>query len=390
MKKALIIFILASVFGVAAILFVFRGDFKLTPDSAAINDAVMTAAKIDDESEAVVLLTNMLLSEYEGLNNSIKTRDYRLRIFLIVYVCVLALAGAVSYLYCEKRVLSPFRRLRKFARDIAAGELDVPLEMDKGGVFGAFTESFDVMRDQLKIARENAREAERAKKELVASLSHDIKTPVASIKAAVELSLLTAADEKEKARLEQIGAKAEQINTLITDMFHATLQELRQLAVNTAEIHSTLLPGLIKNADHKGKAKPFAIPDCIVLADTVRLQQVFDNIIGNSYKYAGTDIEIHAGFEGNFLAVTTSDFGGGIPAEELPLITGKFYRGKNSADKSGYGLGLYISKSIMEKMNGKLECRTSENGFSVRLMFLIAGAKTAAEGNQGQNERMIL
>jgi signal transduction histidine kinase len=298
---------------------------------------------------------------------------------LIVYVCALALAGAVFYLYCEKRVLSPFRRLRKFARDIAAGELDVPLEMDKGGVFGAFSESFDVMRDQLKIARENAREAERAKKELVASLSHDIKTPVASIKAAVELLLLTAADEKEKTRLEQIGAKAEQINTLITDMFHVTLQELQQLAVNTAEIHSTLLPGLIKNADHKGKVKPFTIPECIVVADTVRLQQAFDNIIGNSYKYADTDIEIHAGFEGKFLVVEISDFGGGVPAEELPLITGKFYRGKNSADKSGYGLGLYISKFIMEKMSGALECRTGENGFSVKLMFLIAGAKTAAD-----------
>jgi signal transduction histidine kinase len=370
MRNALIVFILVAGFGIAVVLLVFRSDYAPTPDIAAINDAVMTAAENDDESAAVNFFADMLLAEYYKLNEEAKNRDLWLRFFLILYVLVLAAAVAIYYLYCEKMVLAPFRKLRRFARDIAAGELDVPLEMDRGGAFGAFTESFDLMREELKRARENAREAERAKKELVASLSHDIKTPISSIQAAVEVLLLSVTDEKERNRLEQIAAKAEQINTLITDMFHATLEELQQLTVNTAEIHSTILPNIIKAADHKSKVKPFAIPDCIILADTTRTQQVFDNIIGNAYKYAGTEIEVNACFEGDFLAVTVADFGAGVAADELPLITGKYYRGGNAADKSGYGLGLFICKYIMEEMGGRLECYADENGFAVKLLFL--------------------
>ena len=77
--------------------------------------------------------------------------------------------------YCSR--LTPFRKLRRFARDVAAGNLDIPLEMDSYGSFGAFTESFGLMREELKKARENERAADQSKKELVASLSHDINTP---------------------------------------------------------------------------------------------------------------------------------------------------------------------------------------------------------------------
>jgi signal transduction histidine kinase len=371
MKRVLAIFLAVALLGAAAVFFIFRGGMTLAPDAAAINDAAMTAAEAD-APEAVNILTNHMLSEYDGINERVRNRDGGLLVFLFVFIFIFAVAGAALYLYCEKRVLSPFRRLRGFAAHIAAGELDIPLTMDKGGSFGAFTEGFDLMREDLQKARENERAAERAKKELVASISHDIKTPVASIKAAVELLLVTATDEKEKTRLEQIGAKAEQINTLITNMFHATLEELQQLSVSAAEVHSTVLHSIIKNADYKCKTKPFTVPGCIILADAVRVQQVFDNIIGNSYKYAGTEIGISAGFEGGYLAVSVTDCGGGVPDGELPLITGKFYRGGNASDKSGYGLGLYISKSIMEKRSGRLECENNGNGFSVRLMFMVA------------------
>jgi signal transduction histidine kinase len=228
------------------------------------------------------------------------------------------------------------------------------------------------MRDELKKARENERAADRSKKELVASLSHDIKTPVASIEAAVELMLVKAKDEKEKTQLERISKKAEQINSLVTDMFHATLEELQALSVNTAEIQSTLLPKLIQNSDYKAKTKPFIVPGCIVLADPVRLQQIFDNIIVNSYKYAGTDIEINAAIDENFLVIDIRDFGPGAPEDELPLLFNKFYRGKNAVEKSGYGLGLHIAKFLSEQMSAKLTCETRPGGFAVTLFLQLA------------------
>jgi signal transduction histidine kinase len=245
--------------------------------------------------------------------------------------------------------------------------------MDRHGRFGAFTESFDLMREELKKARENERNADRSKKELVASLSHDIKTPVASIKATTELMLINPKDEKEKLQLERINEKAEHINALITDMFHATLEELQALNVTPAEIQSTVIPQLIQNADYKGQVKPFIIPSGIIVADPVRLQQVFDNIIGNSYKYAGTDIKIDARFDNQYLIIDISDTGSGVPDDELQLLLNKFYRGKNAGDKSGYGLGLHISRFLLEQMSGELRCENrSGGGFAVKIMLRLA------------------
>ena len=89
-------------------------------------------------------------------------------------------------------VFKPFKKLQSFAVNVARGNLDIPLKMDKNNPFGAFTESFDIMREELAAARQSEYAANRSKKELVASLSHDIKTPVASIKAVSELMLMRA------------------------------------------------------------------------------------------------------------------------------------------------------------------------------------------------------
>ncbi len=133
--------------------------------------------------------------------------------------------------YMHSTMLRPFRKLKGFAERIAGGNLDIPLEMDKRNLFGAFTESFDIMRSELKKARIAEAQAQQSKKELVAKLSHDIKTPVASIKAVSEVGLAVAANEKEKANYTHIISKADQINTLVTNLFTATLEELQQLRI---------------------------------------------------------------------------------------------------------------------------------------------------------------
>ena len=79
-----------------------------------------------------------------------------------------------------------------------------------------------------------------------------------------------------------------------------------------------------------------------------------DNIIGNSYKYADTDIEVSGRFDGDCLAVTVRDFGPGVASEELSLLCEKFYRAGNATGKSGSGLGLYLSRYFIEQMGGTL------------------------------------
>lgn len=288
-------------------------------------------------------------------------------IFLLLF---LVFIGYITYL--RKALVQPFNKLKSFAQSIAGGNLDVPLAMDRNNLFGAFTESFDIMREELAKSRENERKANQSKKELVAQLSHDIKTPVASIKAISELMQVKTMDEKENNQLETIGEKADQIDLLINNMFHATLEELQELKVNPREEESTQIPDLILKADYRKLANLKGIPDCIVIFDKLRLQQVFDNIISNSYKYAATPIDITAKIEQRNLIINFRDYGRGVLEEELLLLYSKYYRGTNAKNKSGSGLGLYISKYFMQQMNGDIYCNNLPDGFAVTIELRIS------------------
>jgi len=293
-------------------------------------------------------------------------------LFILLFTfTVIAILGALYLLFLKRTIITPFNKLQSFARQIARGNLDVPLHMDKNNLFGAFTESFDIMREELAAARQSEYEANRSKKELVASLSHDVKTPVASIKAVTELMLLRATDEKVVKQLTMISAKAEQINQLVTDLFHATLEELQELKVTVTEEYSSILHEMIENVNFDDQVQCEPIPECIILTDPVRLQQVFDNVISNSYKYAGTSVCIISQIVPGYLQVDIIDHGPGVQAEELPLLFHKFYRGDNVVGRQGAGLGLYISRYLMQSMNGEIECHNRSDGFMVTLRIKL-------------------
>ncbi len=338
--------------------------------SLTMNDAIKNRDTITDLSVNDILVGKLIIhNDYRIL---IQNNKKQLIIVGIITFSVLLIVQTMYILYLNQRVFKPFRRLQSFALHVARGNLDIPLNMDKNNVFGAFTESFDIMREELVAARQSEYVANRSKKELVASLSHDIKTPVASIKAVSELMLLRATDDKVIMQLNTIYSKSEQINLLITDMFHATLEELKELKVTVTEEHSHVLKGMITNVNHDEPIICDSLPDCIILTDVMRLQQVFDNILSNSYKYAGTSVTIQYHISQAYLEVRIMDYGDGINEDELPYIFNKFYRGNNVKGNNGSGLGLYISKYLMQSMQGDIECHNREDGFTVTLKIKLA------------------
>lgn len=294
---------------------------------------------------------------------------------IVLSVAILISSGiCIGYaVYMYVTMIRPFRKLKGFAERIAGGNLDIPLEMDKRNLFGAFTESFDIMRSELKKARIAEAQAQQSKKELVAKLSHDIKTPVASIKAVSEVGLAVATNEKEKSNYTHIIGKADQINTLVTNLFTATLEELQQLTVTPTNIDSKQVKILIKNADYMHRAAVPDMPECLVYADSLRLQQVFDNIFANSYKYAKTDIIVTAEKADNHIVISIEDYGGGVPTEELPILKEKFKRGSNAKNTEGAGLGLYISDYFMKEMQGELNIENGEHGLKVTVALALSG-----------------
>lgn len=294
-------------------------------------------------------------------------------VFVVTAAMLLQLGICAGYLCLMRRTMViPFHKLERFAQRVAGGNLDIPLEMDRHNLFGAFTESFDLMRAELKKARIAEAKANTAKKELVAKLSHDIKTPVASIKAASEVGAALAADDKNRENYRQIIRKADQINTLVTNLFSATLEELQELTVTPSDVKSTELRALLENADYLHRAALPEIPDCLLSADRLRLQEVFDNIFANSYKYAGTDIDVTAKLEGGYLAVCVEDHGGGVTEEELPHLKEKFRRGGGAESVEGAGLGLYISDHCMREMGGRLTLKNGVSGLRAEVWIALS------------------
>ncbi len=302
-----------------------------------------------------------------------KQTNTKIAVFVGSLIAVTILVFVFYYLYIKKSVIDPFRKLKSFAVRIAGGNLDTPLEMDKGNAFGAFTESFDIMREELKASHDREEKAVKSRKELVAQLSHDIKTPVASIKAMTDVMSLTATDET-KDTIAAISAKADQIDELISNLFHATLEELEQLEVKPEDVNSTDIVKIIKDADYLGKIKKLDIKEAVVYADKLRLNQVVSNIIFNSYKYANTEISVNGKFdsENKYLLIEIADKGPGVPEDELEIITQKFKRGSNAGNNDGSGLGLYISDYLMKKMDGRLTPKNIEGGFAVELALKIS------------------
>ena len=299
--------------------------------------------------------------------------EKQLVVFVVTAAILLQLGICAGY-FClmHRTMVIPFHRLERFAQRVAGGNLDIPLEMERHNLFGAFTESFDLMRAELKRARIAEAKANAAKKELVAKLSHDIKTPVASIKAASEVGAALAVDAKNRENYQQIVRKADQINTLVTNLFSATLEELQELSVTPSDMKSGELCTLLENADYLRRAALPEIPDCLLSADRLRLQEVFDNIFANSYKYAGTDIDVKAKLEERYLTVCVEDCGGGVTEEELPHLKEKFKRGGSVEGIEGAGLGLYISDHCMREMGGQLVLKNGTSGLRAEVWIALS------------------
>lgn len=339
--------------------------------SESINKAVIHRDTILDIQVDDFIVGKMII--YNGSEQIFRAWRGKMTVILVSGVLLQGVVCAIYLIYLNRVVIKPFQKLKGFAERIAGGNLDIPLEMDRQNLFGVFTESFDLMRSELKKARRAEAEANESKKELVAKLSHDIKTPVASIKAASEVGMALTDNERLRDNYAQIICKADQINTLISNLFTATLEELRQLSVITEDMESREIRRMLENADYLRRAVLPDVPECILSADRLRLQQVFDNIFANAYKYAGTDVNAAVYREGGRLVVSIEDHGGGISAEELPLIKEKFRRGSNAKNIEGAGLGLYISDYFMKEMHGELVIENGTDGLKVTVVIPLSG-----------------
>ncbi|MCQ2467868.1 MAG: HAMP domain-containing histidine kinase [Clostridia bacterium] len=290
------------------------------------------------------------------------------------------LGAALIGVYVNRNIYKPFNQMKEFAGKIAEGDLSVSLVMDEENMFGSFTESFDIMREELIKAREREIALQKKERELVASLSHDLKTPITGIKVTTELlqAKLTGTDESfaqdYNDKLQNIMRKANQIDNLVNDLFESTLDDLGEIKVNLCDEDASVLNDIIARYDDRKLVRCSEPMSVIINIDLRRMGQVIGNIISNSYKYANTVIDVEYKVVDDYLSMCIRDYGPGVTPDEIGLITNKFYRGKitNESKVDGSGLGLYISKMLMTKMNGELIPESVGNGLAITLLIPLS------------------
>ena len=363
-------------------------DSQVGSESKVENPTVEYAIKMNYPYRYIVY-DNRIVGTVILIDNGMsRVESARLKLFIALGICgfVLLILMIIFYIYVEKNIIIPFERMKDFAGKVAEGRLDEPLSMDKENIFGAFTESFDIMRVELAESKKRELSLQKKERELVASLSHDLKTPITGIKLTTELlqaklgiigdkEACTSFDVRDiSGKLENIGKKAEQMDILVNDLFTSTLDDLGEFRVNIQDEDSKVIGDIIKKYDDRNFVKSDEIPAVIINIDVRRLSQVIGNIISNSYKYAGTEIEISYKVTEEYLRMKIRDYGPGVPESEIDLITNKFYRGKawKNSKEEGSGLGLYIAKTLMEKMNGELITESNGEGLEITLLIPLS------------------
>ncbi len=299
----------------------------------------------------------------------------------VIFLCIISLIFLCSvFLYIYFAILRPFDKMKIFAEKIAQGNFEIPLNYERSNYFGEFTWAFDSMRREITKARSCEREAVANNKTIIATLSHDIKTPISSIRAYAEglEANLDGTHEKRMKYLSVIMRKCDEVSRLTNDLFLHSLSDLDKLKISMEKLELTaLIENTVKEIAAEQDDIHFQTPNFTVWvdADCNRLIQATENLINNARKYAKSDIDISMACLDDIAEIRFRDYGNGILDEDMPFIFDKFYRGKNCGREQGSGLGLYIVKYVVEKMGGKVLLHNYRDGLEAVIQLPIKTSK---------------
>lgn len=231
------------------------------------------------------------------------------------------------------------------------------------------------------------RHLERVRTDFVANVSHELRTPLTSIHGFTE-TLLDGADEDPQTRrrfLQIINRESERVTAIINDLLDLSRLESDKLSVTWSSVALRrlvvdTLPLVAEVADHKRIALEVNVdPGIRVRADEALLRQVFINLLDNAVKYTpdgGGRVTVDARVQGNFIRVSLSDTGIGIPRTDLPRIFERFYRVDRARSRQlgGTGLGLSIVRHIIERLGGSIHAE-SELGKGTTMIFTLRKAE---------------
>jgi signal transduction histidine kinase len=320
----------------------------------------------------VVVAVNII---YTSVNMFLsQTHDLPLSSVLLVFSAVISLFFSI---FMAQSIVSRLRMLLSMARRVAGGDLTARVEVNSHDEIGRLSSEFNSMVERLEEMQAARDRLETSRRELIAAVSHDLRTPLASMRVMVEALNDGVVTDRETVQryLHTIQSETQHLATLIDDLF-----ELSQIDAGVLRLHlePTSLEDLVSDALESMRAQALeknvrlegqveGTPPRVLL-DAPRMQRVLYNLIQNAIRHTPSDGTItltvrgggDVGDGGDGVELTVADTGEGIPQVDLPYIFDRFYRGQpartrdQTAAGSGAGLGLAIAKGIVEAHDGTI------------------------------------
>lgn len=294
-----------------------------------------------------------------------------LHLFEITFLILFLSNCILISLYLRRKIKKPLDAMVQGMERVKAGESDVTLEFRAEAEFEQIRDTFNLMTEQLEREKQEKAELVQKKNQLLLELSHDIKTPIATIKSyanALEAGLVP--EEKKQIYYHTIDLKADRIQQLSEDMFlmlkmdYADYQ-LRLVEVDVCELLRKICAEYYEDVEHAGLSFDIEIPEQVYMLtlDIGLFSRVIGNLLSNAMKYnrTGSLIVVHVYDTVQGLIIDIEDDGIQIGQTICERIFDSFMRGdKARKSDGGTGLGLAISKAIIEKHNGSI-CYKWEN-----------------------------
>lgn len=308
---------------------------------------------------------------------------------LISVIVILLICVVIVRRYVYKEIVRPISELNVAMKKIAEGNLDYRMENKYDSEMGEVFNNYEEMRLKLKESTTEMMENEEHNRELVSNISHDLKTPITSIKGYVEGIMDGVADTPEKMDryIKTIYNKANDMDRLINELtIYSKIDNNRILynfqRINVSDYFGDCVDEVGLDLESKNIKLNFdnLIPDdTMVIADPEQMKRVINNIIGNSIKYMDKDltkeqgmIEIRLLDDIDSIRIEIEDNGRGIAARDLGRIFERFYRtdASRNSSRGGSGIGLSIVKKIIEDHGGYIWA-TSKEGEGTCMHFVL-------------------
>lgn len=297
-----------------------------------------------------------------------------LKIFGIILL-VTAIVGVILFGFLTRRL----RRMAGTIEQFDRGDLDQRVPVRSNDEIGRLAQSFNSMANTLQENVKELKKTDQLRRELIANVSHDLRSPLASIQGYLETILLKGSElskEKREKYFDIILKNTVGLRKLVDELFALSKLDTRQVEPDLESFSiSDLVQDIAMKFEPRAEEKNIDInPECpdglpLVKGDIAMIERVLNNLLENAIQYSeeGGDIEIELVPNKSSVAVRVKDTGPGISEDDLPHIFDRFYRAEKSRSRSngGTGLGLAIAKKIMELHGREIYAQNRINGGSV-------------------------